>query len=164
MKSQEVKKHYKDITFGENRVRLKLLIEFRDLVIKYFDNSRLNMLSGNYIEKPEGREARDAINLILNRAYKIIRLADIKTSITSTASLAAGRHGKNIDLILNIFNLGRNDIPPNTAIDYIERAIEVYKSNRLLSLMRTINPFYWMTVILNYMVRGFIKDRTCKPR
>ncbi len=160
MKSQEVKKHYKDITFGENRVRLKVLIEFRDLVIKYFDNSRLNMMSGNYIEKQEAKEARATINFIMNRAYKIIRLADIKTSAVSTPSLAVTGHCQNIDLILNIFNLGRNDIPPNAAIDYIERAIEVYKSNRLLSLMRTINPFFLVAVILNYIVGGFNKERT----
>lgn len=149
VKSQEVIKHYKDITFGENRGRLKVLNEFRELVIIYFDNSTLNMMNGSHVEKQEAKDARAAINLIMKKAYTIIRLADINPSAASMPSIAMGGQGRNMDLILNIFNLGRNNISPNAAIEYIEKAIDVYKSNRLDSLIRTINPFFWMTVMLN---------------
>jgi hypothetical protein len=128
MTTQEAEKHYKDITDIENITRLKLLIEFRELVKIYFNNSTLNMMSGSYIEEQEAKEARVAINLIMNRAYKIIRLADINPIAASYPSSMVGKHGLNIDLILNIFNLGRNDISPNAAIANIERAIDVYKS------------------------------------
>ena len=147
---QEVKKHYRDISYRENRDRLKLLTEFLDLVTTYFDNSTLNMISGSHVEKQEATEARALINPMLNSVYQVIRLAGIKTSALSSSSLGVLTHGKNIDLILNIFNLGRNNIPLNAALDYIEHAIEVYKSNRLDSLIRTINPFFWMKVALKY--------------
>lgn len=153
MKNIEPKKHYKEITFRENGTRLSMLTEFLDLVIRYFDNSTLNMINGHYTEEPEAREARGAINLILKRVYKMIRLADIKTAAVSSTSVVIGGNCQNIDLILNIFNLGRNEIPPYAAIDYIERAIDVYKSNRLPSFIRTINPFFWLTVLLNYISR-----------
>jgi hypothetical protein len=146
--SREIKRHYKDITFRENRARLKLLKDFLDSVIIYFSNSTLNMLSGQYTEKQEAEEARAHINLIIERVYKIIRLADIKPSVMSTPSLAVGNSGKNIDLILNIFNLGRNNISSDSAIEFIERAMDVYKSNRLDSFLRTINPFFWIKFIL----------------
>jgi len=148
-----VEKHYTDISFGENRARLRLLTEFRDLATQYFENSRLNMMDETMIEEQKASEARDAINSILRRAYTTIRLADIKTAATSSASLAYGGHGKNIDLILNIFNIGRNNIPHHAAIDYIERAIEVYRSNRLDSFIRTLNPFFWIKIFLNYWRR-----------
>jgi hypothetical protein len=150
--NQAAEKHYKHIAFRENKARLKLLKEFRDLVIKYFDNSRLNMISGSYIEEQEAREARASLNLIAQRVYKIIRLADINPSVVSTTSIAVSGNANKINVILNIFNLGRNDISPNAAIDYIERAIDVYKSNRLYSFFRTINPFFWMKVVLNYII------------
>lgn len=158
MTGPEIKKHYRDITFRENSARLKLLNKFRDLVRIYFDNSTLNMIDGSHAETQEAQEARASINLIMNSAYQIIRLADIKTSTASTPLFSAGGKSQNIDLILNIFNLGRNNIPPDAAIDYIERAIDVYKSNKLNSFMRTVNPFYWMTVFLARITGGFRKQ------
>ncbi len=137
----------------ENRARLKMMTEFRDLVINYFENSTLNMMNGYYIEERQAREVRAAINLILQQRYKMIRLAGIKTAAASSPSVVIGGNCQNIDLILNIFNLGRNEISPNSAIDYIERAIDVYKSNRLPSFIRTINPFFWVTVFLNHLSR-----------
>ena len=145
---REIKRHYREITFRENGARLRLLKDFLDSVIIYFDNSTLNMLSGEHTEKKEAEEARTHINLIIERVYKIIRLADIKPSVMSSPPLAVGSNGKNIDLILNIFNLGRNNISPDSAIDFIERSIDVYKSNRLDSFIRTTNPFFWIKVIL----------------
>lgn len=142
-----MKKHYKDITFFDNRIRLKLLDEFKRLVEIYFENSKLNMVSGQHMEKHEAIEARDSINHIIKKAYEVIRLADIKTYTVSN-SLISPTHGRNMDIILNIFNLDRNDIPPNVAIDYIERAIDVYRADRLNSFFRTVNPFFWITTAL----------------
>ena len=158
MKNQQEEKYYKYITFGDNRTRLKLLTEFRELVIQYFDNSTLNMVSGIHSEQQEAREARDALSLIIKRAYNIIRLADVKTSAISNSSIIIGRQFQNIDLILNIFNLGRNNIPQHVAIELIEKAIDVYKSNRLDSFIRTINPFFWVRGILRRIIGGFKKE------
>jgi len=147
---KQARKHYKDISFWENRARLKLLTHFRSLVKTYFDNSILNMVSNIYNEKPEATDAKKAINLIMKNAYAIISHAEIKTYTASTPSVSVRGGGKNINLILNIFNLARNDIAPDIAIDYIDRAITVYKANRVASLIRIINPFFWMTIALKY--------------
>ncbi len=147
---KQARKHYKDIHFWENRARLKLLTDFRSLVETYFENSILNMVSGIYNEKPEATDAKKAINLIIKNAYAIISHAEIKTYTASTPSVSLKGRGKNINLILNIFNLGRNDIEPDMAIDYIDRAIAVYKANRAASLIRVINPFFWISVALKY--------------
>jgi hypothetical protein len=158
--NNKAKKHYKEITFRENRARLSLLMEFQNLVARYFDNSTLNMLEGCYAEKPEASEARSGITPIIQKAYRIIRLADIKTSSASTSSIAVEIKGKNIDLILNIFNLGRNNIPPGAAIAYIEEAIDVYKFNRLPSLIRTLNPFFWITILFSNIAEVRRKQNT----
>jgi len=147
---KQAKKHYKDIPFWENKARIKLLTHFRSLVKTYFDNSILNMVSGIYNEKPEAADAKKAINLIIKNAYAIISHADIKTYTASTSSVSVRGGGKNMNLILNIFNLARNDIAPDIAIDYIDRAIAVYKANRIASLIRIINPFFWMSITFKY--------------
>ena len=144
MKKHEVRKHYKDIAFLENRARLKLLKEFQNLAAVYFNNSTLNMISSIYVENNEAREARAAINLVIKDAYKMIRLAGIKTAALSAPSLSVGGQCQNIDLILNIFNLARNNIPTHVAVEYIERAVDVYKANRVAAFFRTINPVYWI--------------------
>ena len=147
---KQATKHYKDIPFWENRARIKLLTHFRSLVKTYFDNSILNMVSGIYNEKPEATDAKKAINLIIKNAYAIISHAEIKTYTASTSSVSVRGGGKNMNLILNIFNLARNDIEPDIAIDYIDRAITVYKANRAASLIRIINPFFWISIALKY--------------
>lgn len=151
LKNTDVRKHYKELTFGENRERLRLLMEFQGLVAAYFENSRLNLMNGSYNENQEASEAREAINGILQQAYSIIRCADVRTSSASSASVTMVGHSQNIDLILNIFNLGRNDIPPHAVMDYIERAVDVYRSNRLNAFIRTINPFFWISVFVKHI-------------
>ncbi len=160
MISQDGTKHYKSITFGENSARLRMLKNFREIVVEYFENSRLDLESGSHIEKEEAKDARAAINLIKQKAYITMRLADVNPRAASTPSLASGGHDKNVDLILNIFNLGRNGIPSNTAVDYIERAIDVYKENRLDSLMRTISPFFWAGILFDHIFRGRREEGT----
>jgi hypothetical protein len=147
---KQARKHYKDIPFWENRARIKLLTHFRSLVNTYFNNSVLNMVTGIYKEKPEAADAKKEINLIIKNAYAIISHAEIKTYTASTPSVSVKGGGKNINLILNIFNLGRNDIEPDAAVDYIDRAIAVYKSNRAASFIRVINPFFWISVAFKY--------------
>jgi hypothetical protein len=164
MANREVEKHYRNITFGENRVRLRLLSEFREKVVIYFENSRINMMNGSHVETEDAVKAREAINAIMKRAYRMIRLADIKTSALSSPSLTVGSQCQNIDLILNVFNLSRNNIPTHVAVDLIEMAISVYKSNRLDSFIRSVNPFYWLAVMLGYIRDRFNKESDEEPK
>ena len=136
---------------------MKLLGDFRDLAEIYFNNSRLNLLTGEYVEEPEATDARASINLIIKNAYEMIRLADVKTYSASNSVLSSSRNGKSMDIILNIFNLGRNEIPHEIALDYIERAIQVYRSNRLETFFRTINPFFWISVLIELISRSLSK-------
>jgi len=154
LKNRDELKHYTELTFRENRERLRELLKFKELVETYFDNSRLNLLSGSYVEKQEASDARVAINAIMQKMYTVMRLADIKTSAAYSSSVNIGGDCQNIDLILNMFNLGRNEIPPNAVIDFIERAIDVYKSNRLHSFIRTINPLFWISALLKHIAGG----------
>jgi len=117
-------------------------MDFQDLVKIYFDNIRVNMMSGSYIEEKEAREARVAIDCTMYKVYKIIKLANIQSYATSSASRAMRGNDQNSEFILDIFNLGKNDIQPEAAIDYIERAIDVYKCN----YERRKKPWFYRTI------------------
>jgi len=153
----EINKYYKEITFSENRARTRFLTEFRELVEIYFINSRLNLMTGEYVEEPKATDARASINLIIKKAYEMIRLADVKTYSASNSVLSSARKGKSIDIILNIFNLGRNEIPHEIALEYIDRAIHGYRSNRLSAFFRTINPLFWVSVLIQLLVGNLRK-------
>ena len=152
-------RYYRDITFFENRDRLKLLMEFRYLALQYFENSTLNMEIGENNENSVAQDARNKITHFLVEAYTVIRLADIKTAAISSPSLLFGGQGKNMDLILNIFNIVRNDIPSSVVLDYIDKAIELYTSNRLSSFIRTINPFYWIKMLSRHAGKSSREDK-----
>ena len=132
-------------------IRRRALREFQGLVTRYFDQSSLNLMTGIHRESEDARKAREDIHRMMNNVYSVIRRADINPRGASTASFAARGHDRNIDLILNIFNLGRNDIPSQAAIDYIEQAADVYKADRLSALIRTFSPFYWVGRLLRLM-------------
>ena len=44
-------------------------------------------------------------------------------------------------------------IPANTAVDFIERALGVYQSDRRAALVRTINPLWWLSRGLLWFAR-----------
>ena len=55
-----------------------------------------------------------------------------------------GGHVREIDLLLNLFELDRYQISANSVVGVIEMALGVYRSDRTAALRRTINPFWWL--------------------
>jgi hypothetical protein len=54
-------------------------------------------------------------------------------------------------LVDNIFNLHQLKISPQTLFDYVERAIGVYRDDKVKSLVRTLNPLFWLSIVLDYV-------------
>ena len=126
-------KNYRKITCYENRRRLRKLSEFREQVILY--SSR-----GDY-ESEEVNRVQTRINLMMQEVSKIVFAAEIDTNIVR---VPPGGPIVNIEVISNIFSLSQLDIPINELINFLERSIGVYQSDRRNSLFRTINPFWWV--------------------
>lgn len=45
-------------------------------------------------------------------------------------------------------------VKPVEVVDFIDRAIGVYTSDRANSIIRTLNPFFWLILILEIVVRS----------
>lgn len=142
--------YYKKIPIWENRKRLKLLKEFRNLVITYFNNIKIDLF--NPIENQQAIETRRQINLLIDKVHFIVISAGILPVIYYTPPPAVGGLAGDIDLIYNIFNLHRFQIKPQYLLDFIDRAIGVYENDKLNALLRTLNPLFWISLILDYIV------------
>lgn len=122
--------------------RIQTLAEFRQLVVTYFNHSQPNDLSAQQrIEDDDARAARRKINILLERVRNTILAANVTTFFDWRMPM--GRGSQVVDLVMNIFNLGQMNIPPNYVTDYLERAIGVYDADRQSAIIRTLNPFWW---------------------
>ena len=139
---------YTKILMWENKRRLNKLREFRPLMIRYFNNSRVG-LGGGRVEEDAAREARSKINLLREEICSIILNSGIDPTFSWTPPAAVGDHAIEVDLIENIFNLDQFDIGPSNLLAVIDRAIGKYDSNRKAALVRTFNPFFYLGWILD---------------
>lgn len=142
----------KKITLWENRKRAKLLIDFRGLVVTYFDNLEHSRFGLGVRENEEARQVRSKINMSLHKIHSVIISAGVNPIIYYSPPPAVGGLTENIDLMHNIFNLHRFKIGPQELLDFMDRAIGIYENDRLNALLRTINPLFWLGLILDYIV------------
>ena len=140
---------YRNISLFQNTSRCRILMEFRDNVISYFNNSTPVKMGEDRIEEPDALQARQRINLATVEVHRIILAAGISPIITWSPPPMVGGRVQEIDLILNLFGLDRYHISANHAVGFIEMALGVYQSDRTTALRRTINPLWWL-------FRGFL--------
>ena len=141
-------RHYTKILIGENKRRLNKLREFRSLMIRYFNNSRVGF-GGGRIEESAAKEARREINRLKDEIHSIILNSGIDPGFSWTPPSAVGGDETKIDLIEDIFNLDQFDIGPNNLLACIDRAIEKYDSSRKSAFVRTFNPFFYLGRVLD---------------
>ena len=141
-------RYYTKILVWENKRRLNKLREFRPLMIRYFNNSRVGF-GGGRVEDSAAKEARREINLLRDEIHSIILNSGIDPSFSWTPPAAVGDDETEIDLIEDVFNLDQFDIGPNNLLDLIDRAIGIYDSNCKSAFIRTFNPFFYLGLVLD---------------
>ncbi len=141
-------RHYTKILIGENKRRLNKLREFRSLMIRYFNNSRVGF-GGGRVEESAAKEARREINRLKDEIHSIILNSGIDPGFSWTPPSAVGGDETRIDLIEDIFNLDQFDIGPNNLLACIDGAIEKYDSSHKSAFVRTFNPFFYLGRVLD---------------
>ena len=142
-------RHYSKILIWENKRRFNKLMEFRELAIEYFNNSRpTGWENSSRIQDDAAIEARFKINLVIDEVHSIILTSGTIPILSWTAPAIGGR-AEEIDLITNIFNLNGFQIEPNHVLDFIDRAIGIYQSNHESACWKTVNPFFYIGVVLD---------------
>jgi hypothetical protein len=127
--------------------RIVVLKTFLGKVRKYFDCLRYN-ISGEAIETKESINLRSEINLLIGRVELYVSESNTSDVYHYRAPPVVGGYAQTIPLIQNIFCLTSYRIQPQTLYDVIERAISDYTDDKPYALIRTINPLYWITVLI----------------
>ena len=146
-------KYYTKILIWENKRRVNILVDFRKLIIKYFDNTKLDWMEKELEENEIANATRVKINRILDEVHSIVIFAGLNPSIRYTPPPAIGGYIQDVNLIHNIFIIHRFDIPPDSLLDFIDRAIGIYENNSRSSFFRTINPLFWIGIIFDFIAR-----------
>ena len=141
-------RHYTKILIWENKRRLNNLREFRSLMIRYFNHSRVGF-GGGRVEESAAKEARREINRLKDEIHSIILDSGIDPGFSWTPPSAVGGEETKINLIEDIFNLDQFDIGPNNVLYLIDRAIGIYDANRRSAFVRTFNPFFYLGRVLD---------------
>ena len=143
---------YKKIPVWQSFGRLELLNRFRSLVVTYFDNQYDSDFDIDPDKDMKITKARRQINSILDSVYPVICLAGVNPIVHYASPPIVGGMVGDIDLIHNIFNLYRFGIGDEDLLDIIDRAIGVYMNDRINALLRTINPIFWLGLLLDYVI------------
>ncbi|MFZ6016994.1 MAG: hypothetical protein ACOYU0_05185 [Nitrospirota bacterium] len=143
-------KYYNRMFIWENIKRTNELLLFRNLVVQYFNSAPYDWMEGGRIENDEAVETRRQINLIIHKIKRYIREAGISTILYCSPPAIGGFSGST-DIFNEIFN-DTLRIPENRILDIIERAIGVYQNDKVKSWIRTLNPFFWIYLILEKFV------------
>ena len=144
-------RRYNKILVWENNRRLKKLIDFRELVIAYFDTARteLNVDSKNIeITAPE---ARKRINRSVQEVHSMIVQSEINPILTWRAPATIGGFVRKVDLVYNIFNLEDFLLDANSTIDVLDRSIGIYESDHKKALARAFNPLFYVGLVLDFI-------------
>ena len=142
-------KHYKAISVWENRRRLLRLSEFGQHLQEYLAHM------GSAGDETKRASARSAINMSLQETIEIVEAANVSLSISYTPSPLAGGRTTYTNLMHDIFNLPQfpGQDPYGLLIDRIQRAYGVYVANDRASLLRTLNPIWWVFQVLELLLR-----------
>lgn len=92
------------------------------------------------------QQMRYEINLRMSETKNTIALTDINHHISY--------QGKPFNLLDNIFNLMKYDLPHDDLYDYLDRAAGCYKAELSRAKWRVYNPFFWF----NRFVSGIVSQ------
>jgi len=143
-------RRYKCIPYWENASRIKTLRCFLSLVNEY-QNSLTKVSFLEVRENAVSQKKRSEINTRLDKAHSIILASGCDSIAHYAPPAATGGLAGSIDLIHNMFNLPRMQVSYQQITDLIERSIGIYEADSSKAFARTINPFFWLGLILDFI-------------
>lgn len=145
-------RHYEKILIWENKRRILRLEEFRSLIVEYFNNSHVYRRAEERTEEPNAQVARVKIHRSMEEIHKIIVFSNINPLIIWSPPPMIGGNTKHIYPIQNFFNLHRFDLGCNDILGFVDRSIGIYELNQSAALIRTLNPFFYIGRLIEWIV------------
>ena len=143
-------RYFNEITLFENRRRVRLLQDFRNTIIDYFNNSHVDY-NFNRVESKIAQAARVKINHLMKEAHALMIAAGVIPVVRWSPPPALGGYIKNIDSISDVFHLHRHQMDARVALDFLDRSIGVCDSDYKRARIRTLNPFFYFWLFLDWI-------------
>lgn len=128
--------------------RLNMLIRFRELGSDYFGNTEMGFMH-TLSENEIALQARSEMNLLLQSVHDSVILAGITPVLTWNPQAGYVRH---FDVLAELFELNSLGIEPRRVEDILTRAIGVYQDDLPKARIRTLNPLFWLFLLLEFLV------------
>ncbi len=132
------------------------LILFRRLGSEYFSNIQYASWMADGApprENDKSMDARRQINRIMDDLILSFDLVGISHVVTYTPPPIIGGYVQNIDVLLNLFDIWRWQLDPNTVKDFTERAIGAYEREFYRLRRKVFNPLYWLGIFFVWFLR-----------
>jgi hypothetical protein len=145
--------HYKRMTIFQNLDRTRTLVTFKKLIEMYFANVDRGAFGLEATENVIAKRTRSQLNLRLEKVKMALYSVETYPTAPHQRRTAAYEPSGEIDLVENIFSLKQQKVDPQTLVDHVERAIGMYTGDRFNASLRTLNPLYWLSILVNYTAR-----------
>jgi hypothetical protein len=140
-------KPYDRLTIIRNRHRARDLRIFRMRVRAYFVQFEYDA-DGLPVDWDAVRAARAEIHRMLPRIVQIVQAADLGASAGAAPRSPAGRA---VEILHDIFSARYADGENQEIFDVIDMAVGVYDAHRYGALLRTVNPFHYLSTALAFV-------------
>jgi hypothetical protein len=141
------------MTIFQNLERTRTLVKFKKLTEMYFANLDEGAFGLEITESVIAKRTRSQLNLMLEKAKRALLAAETYPTAPNERRKAVYETSGEVDLLENIFSLKQQKVDPQTLVDLVERAIGMYRDDRLSASLRTLNPLYWLSILINYTAR-----------
>lgn len=139
---------YSDLPFWGNIIRSRQLEKYQSRIQEYFNLVDYDDLERAIIDNQESKKIRRLLNKQAGAIEIYIIETGLSPCLTHIDAPAMGSRATRVNVIDNLFNLQYFDIEPQEVIDIIDRALGVYEKDFAKSVIRAINPIFWLGRIL----------------
>lgn len=126
-----------------------VLVEFRRLLLEYFQGVRYGRYGDEPDESSAAREARvrlDRMNTSVKAAF-LVTAVGLPRVIHLPAPMLGG-YVCNLSILDNLFQLHQHSVTPDVVLGYVDRAIGDLEGRRWASVLHTLNPLNWLYSLL----------------
>jgi hypothetical protein len=145
---------HNDLTIFRNRHRARELREFHALVEDYFLRSARDS-DGLPVDWEGAQAARSRIHQMLPRVIQVVRAAGLEgTAAPHLMTTDPGPALGQVDALQRIFSPRYANGGEQELLDILDMALGVYDADQMSALVRSVSPFHYAGVALNWLARA----------
>ncbi|MFQ5535874.1 MAG: hypothetical protein ACE5GJ_00345 [Gemmatimonadota bacterium] len=136
------------IPYWSHRRRLALLRRFRRDLQRYRSDLEFYAFPFRSMEGEEAREIRTALEPLLPRVRRVIETTG-QVHIRRIAPGGQVGAVKEVNVVTEAFHLDEYHLTLDDLVRVLDEAIAVYQRGSARALLRTLNPLFWVEVLLS---------------